>query len=378
MSLAVYVTVPFERTRILSGSSRPANSSDSDSRSTQQPAWRPPSRGRVLPEPFSISKARSQKFFREDVALAGKEVVRRCRGAPSSPGGPRRSRPPRRPRSRAVSLSPARSRGGRRPATPSSPGASRTSADLRVEVPAEIGETLSGWPRRRPAARRRRSTAPASLGRRDALEMEQARRRRRRPERRCRRGSSAPRPRSRVTAALRTSTSPEHRVAQVPDVGRLVGVDVGVLDDHLARSARGGRGRRERSPATNGAAVEPEVDVPAALDADLRRIPCGSARPRRAPRRSRGARASRASRELEGGGRREVAQRDPRRPFEDDPVEGDEKRRRVDSSRLGSDRRRRSSSPRERIHGRGSIVSAAAEYMRRAFMPRAESRELRG
>ena len=44
----------------------------------------------------------------------------------------------------------------------------------------------------------------------------------------------------------------EHGVAQVADVRRLVGVDVGVLDDDLARTAGPGPRQPSRSAATKG------------------------------------------------------------------------------------------------------------------------------
>ena len=64
----------------------------------------------------------------------------------------------------------------------------------------------------------------------------------------------------------------EHGVAQVADVRRLVGVDVGVLDDHLAAPSRtpaaaatrrGGAARA--GAAAKAAAVEEEVQVAGAL-----------------------------------------------------------------------------------------------------------------
>ena len=54
----------------------------------------------------------------------------------------------------------------------------------------------------------------------------------------------------------------EGGVAQVADVRRLVGVDVGVLDDDLAANGRGRRGALVRQQRRReGAAVEPQVDV---------------------------------------------------------------------------------------------------------------------
>ncbi len=44
----------------------------------------------------------------------------------------------------------------------------------------------------------------------------------------------------------------EHGIAQVADVGRLVGVDVGVLDDDLARAGGRGPASASRSAATKG------------------------------------------------------------------------------------------------------------------------------
>ena len=63
MSLPVYVTVPLLRTRILSGSSRPANASEADSLMTQQPAWRPSVSRTIASRSFRSEKARTQKCF---------------------------------------------------------------------------------------------------------------------------------------------------------------------------------------------------------------------------------------------------------------------------------------------------------------------------
>src|SRR5262249_36887298 len=62
----------------------------------------------------------------------------------------------------------------------------------------------------------------------------------------------------------------EHGVAQVPDVGGFVRVDVGVLDDDLFTRALGGFGRAGEQRRAVRAAVEADVDV--AVAGDLHRL----------------------------------------------------------------------------------------------------------
>src|SRR5262249_53201346 len=62
----------------------------------------------------------------------------------------------------------------------------------------------------------------------------------------------------------------EHGVAQVADVGGLVGVDVGVLDDDLLARALDAFGRAGEQRCAVRAAVEADVDV--AVAGDLHRL----------------------------------------------------------------------------------------------------------
>ena len=90
----------------------------------------------------------------------------------------------------------------------------------------------------------------------------------------------------------------EDRVAQVADVGGLVGIDARVLDDRAAGYARGGRPRPRRCVvdlAGQGAAVEEEVHVAAARDLGLASRAATSRARRPGPPRSRAACAAASS-----------------------------------------------------------------------------------
>src|SRR5579862_6149102 len=58
----------------------------------------------------------------------------------------------------------------------------------------------------------------------------------------------------------------EHRVAEMADVGGLVGIDIGVLDDDLAGDRLTGRVRGVQHAVAIRAAVQPNVDVAVAGD----------------------------------------------------------------------------------------------------------------
>ena len=106
------------------------------------------------------------------------------------------------------------------------------------------------------------------------------------------------------------SVSPRRGVAQVADVGGLVRVDAGVLDDHVPR-ARGRRRPARRASACSsrgeGAAVEEQVHVAAARDLGAPHARRARRARRRAARRSRaacGAASWRGRRGRSGPGRR--------------------------------------------------------------------------
>ena len=61
----------------------------------------------------------------------------------------------------------------------------------------------------------------------------------------------------------------EHGVAQVADMGRLVGIDVGVLDHHLGAADAAVEQRGVHQGGGEGAPVEKEVDETGALDLDV-------------------------------------------------------------------------------------------------------------
>ena len=111
----------------------------------------------------------------------------------------------------------------------------------------------------------------------------------------------------------------EEGVAQVADVGGLVGIDVRVLDDDLAVLARPGRGLRKQSP-RDVRTIDEEVEVPAAFDP---RFPHAS---RKNGRRGdlgcdRPGRLANLFREVKRRGRREIPERNLRRPLQNDPLE---------------------------------------------------------
>ena len=112
----------------------------------------------------------------------------------------------------------------------------------------------------------------------------------------------------------------QNGIAEVADVGRLVRVDVGVLDqDRVARGGRGRRAQLSRQAAGRGAAIEVQVEVPRATGLDARH-----ARQRReggrkflgdGPRR-----AAQPPGELEGHGRCEVLHAGPRGVLDGDAL----------------------------------------------------------
>ncbi len=112
-------------------------------------------------------------------------------------------------------------------------------------------------------------------------------------------------------------------VAEVADVGRLVGIDAGVLDDDPTAGVEGGgRGEEPVELPDEGASVEEQVDVPPAGD-------LGALHSRSVPQ-LRGelagdlpGLAAQCLGEIEGRGQRQVSQLDPWRVLERDRLEGD-------------------------------------------------------
>ena len=102
-------------------------------------------------------------------------------------------------------------------------------------------------------------------------------------------------------------------------MGRLVRVDVGVLDDDLAGTP-GRVGSRRQQGANERRPVEEEVEIAAALDA---RLPHAGGKPDRRGEigRDRARRAAQRPREVEGRGRGEIAEGHARRPLEHDSIE---------------------------------------------------------
>ena len=110
----------------------------------------------------------------------------------------------------------------------------------------------------------------------------------------------------------------ENRVAQVTDVGRLVGIDVGVLDDDLSRARRGRRDSGKQG-ADEGPAVEEEIEVAPALDLRLAHAG-GEGHGRGELGRDRARRFPERFREVERDGAGEISHRDPGRPLEHDAL----------------------------------------------------------
>jgi hypothetical protein len=111
----------------------------------------------------------------------------------------------------------------------------------------------------------------------------------------------------------------EKRVAQVPDMGSLVGVDVGVLNDDLPALPRARSGPIEQAR-RDAAAVDQEVDIAAGLDPGLANA-FRQNRGRGDLRRDHPGRFAELAREVEGRGGGEVSEGDAGRPFQDDPLE---------------------------------------------------------
>ncbi len=179
-------------------------------------------------------------------------------------------------------------RAASRGAAPGARGPPRTSGRPRCRGPSSSSRTARGC-----AATS--ASVEARAGRR-------SRPPRRRAGRRCRRCSSGPRPDSPRRAQGGDQGVAQDGVAQVADVRRLVGVDVGVLDDDLAGSGPASRPIRGAPSARCGERppVEVEVEVAGALDRHPSTPAGGGPEPRRSLRRCRAA-CARAS--GPGGGR---------------------------------------------------------------------------
>ncbi len=108
----------------------------------------------------------------------------------------------------------------------------------------------------------------------------------------------------------------EDRIAQVADVGGLVRIDRGVLDDRLRPAGRGGRRRLAEVAAQERGAIEEDVDVPAADRLDARHAGDGRERGDDLLRDGAGRLAERA-RQLEGAGECQIAEGPGRRGLDD-------------------------------------------------------------
>ncbi len=226
-------------------------------------------------------------------------------------------------------------------------------ADLGVQVPAEVGETLRA--RRARGQARLADRAPRRVERSDALEVDQA-------------GHDVRHLDARVVEIVLhldvVAEEPQrphedvaqHGVPQMSDVRRLVRIDVRVLDHDFSGLPGDGGRRAGRAEQRGGErpALETRVEVAAALDLDLgnaRRPPHGAGE-------LFGDRARRALQglgEVERDGTGEVAERHARRALEHDAVESDpvEIAHGV-AHRVGE--RRPEGVERRRVHGRRSIA----------------------